>query len=125
MHFHPIQQCGHSRNPRAGFAIIAGTGCRTPSPFHDRRMESVARITEKCLSPRRIEAICRWLSDSAFSLPAVFGQPCARHASNRLYLSFEEPLSPNDEEPGFRAFQLPLVRVARDWSARPRLSLPV
>jgi hypothetical protein len=65
------------------------------------------------------------LSDSTFSLPAVFGQPCARHVSNRLYLLFEEPLSPIDDEPGFRAFQLPLVRVAREWSARPRLFLPV
>ena len=46
MHFHPIQQCRHFRNPRAGFAIIAGTGCRTPlflTGEWDRLRESPSR----------------------------------------------------------------------------------
>ena len=72
-----------------------------------------------------MEAICRWLSGSTLSLDAVSGQPCGRHASNRLYLSFEEPLAPIDDERGLRAFALPPVRVRRDSSARPRLLLPV
>src|SRR5215469_12656768 len=122
MHFHPIEHCRHSRNPRTRLRHyrrhrVPHTPLFITSEW-DRLRESPSRAY-------RIEEICRWLSDSSFSLPAVFGQPCARHVSNRLYLSFEEPLSPIDDEPGFRASQLPLVRVARDWSARPRLFLPV